>query len=135
MAGTTETISVVNSRRTVEEHMEFVRRNGASGKQVRHPEQTDHRARVRMFFMYPIRYCPNPTFSGDYTKAATMLDVSPDGVGFWCYEALMKGMVIHVRLPLLNEKTEWVKGKVVHCRPDAGQHQVGVSFIFDEEQS
>ena len=135
MTETTETVPVVNSRRTVEEHLEFARRNGANSDQLCQLDQTDRRARPRMYFVYPIRYCPNPTFSQGHSKAATMLDISLDGVDFWCYEALTKGMVVHVRLPLLDGKTAWVKGKVIHCRPEAGEYQVGVSFIFEQEQN
>ena len=131
MAETTKITPVVDSRRIVEEFVEFAKRNGARTYQVERTNQNDRWATVRMLFIHPLRYCTNSILSEDQTKPAQMLDVSLEGMGFWCCEALTKGAVVHVRLPLLDGNGAWVKGTVVYCRPEKGHYRVGVNFIFE----
>lgn len=130
MPETTETTPAINSRRIVEECIEFARHNGVSTPEI---DQIDRRTWPRMLFIHQLRYCPKSTLSEDHTEPAKMLDISLGGIGLWCHEALTDDTLIHVRLPLLDGKTAWVKGRVVHCRPDAEDYRVGVAFILDQD--
>jgi len=127
-------ITKTNSRRIVEECVEFARRNGGRACQVDRLDRLDRRASPRMLFAHHLCYCPNSTLSEDHTKPARMLDISLGGIGLWCREVLTEGMVIHVRLPVLYGKTAWVRGRVIHCSPDDAQHyRVGIAFILDQD--
>ena len=133
MAEATKITPVVDSRRIVEEFVEFAERNGARAYQVDRKDRTDRAATVRMLFIHPLRYCTNSILSEDQNKPAQMLDVSPEGVGFWCCETLTEGMVIHVCLPLLDGSSAWVKGKVIYCHPEVEHYRAGIAFIFDQK--
>ena len=133
MAETTETTPVVNSRRKVEEYVEVVRRTGARACQMGQTDRADQRATPRLLARDYLLYGPSPTLSDDYTRPARMLDISLDGIGFLCFEALTEGMVIHVRLPSLDSSTAWVKGRVIYCHPCAERYRAGIAFIFDQE--
>ena len=130
MTETGKTAPAISSRRIVEECVEFVRHNGQGAVQF---DQMDRRATPRLFFTHPIRYSPDSVLSEDRTKPAHMLDVSLDGIGIWCCETLMDDTLIHVRLPLLDGKTAWVKGRVVYCRPDAERYRAGIAFVLDQD--
>ena len=130
MPETTETTPAINSRRIVEECVEFARRNGAITPEI---DQIDRRTWPRMLFMHQLRYCPNSTLSEDHAKPAKMLDISLGGVGLWCREALTEGTVIHVRLPLLDRKTAWVRGRVIYCHPEVQDYLAGIAFILDQD--
>ncbi|MCK4850316.1 MAG: PilZ domain-containing protein [Phycisphaerae bacterium] len=123
-----------NSRRIVEECVEFARRNGGRACQVGRLDRPDRRASLRMGFAHYVCYCPNSTLSEDHTKPARMLDISLGGIVLWCCEAVTEGIVIHVRLPLLDGKTAWVRGRVVRSSPDDVEHYwVGIAFILDRD--
>ena len=130
MAEPTETTPMIDARKIVEECVEFVRR---SGQNIIHTEQMEKRAAPRILFTHPIRYSPDSVLSEDRTKPAHMLDVSLGGIGLWCCETLMDDTLVHVRLPLLDGKTAWVKGRVVYCHPDAERYRAGIAFILDED--
>ena len=132
MLKATETTPAISSRRIVEECVALARHTGASTSDIK---QFDQRAWPRVLFSHQLRYCSNSTLSEEHSRPARLLDVSPGGIGLWCCEAFTEGTVIHVRLPLLDGKTAWVKGRVVHCQPDAEDYRVGVAFIFDQELS
>ncbi len=128
MAKTTNT----DSRRIVEECVEFARRNGGRACQVDRLDRADRRASLRMFSAHHAWYCPNSTLSEDHTKLARMLDISLGGILLWCREALTEGTVIHVCLPLLYGQTAWVRGRTIYCNPDDAQHyRIGIVFILD----
>lgn len=131
MAETTKTTPVADSRRIVEEFVDFATNNGARPYQVERKDRTDRWATVRMLFIHPLRYCTNSILSEDQAKPAQMLDVSLEGVGFWCCEALTEGMVVHVCLPLLDGSSAWVKGKVIYCHLEIEHYRAGVAFIFE----
>ena len=130
MPETTESTPVINSRRIVEECVEFARRNGAGTPEI---DQFDQRAWPRMLFTHQLRYCPSSKLSEDHTKPAKMLDISLGGMGLWCCEALAEGTVIHVRLPLLDGKIAWVRGRVMYCQPEVEHYQAGLAFILDQD--
>ena len=130
MAETTETTPVVDTRKIVEECVEFVRR---SGQNIIHTEQMEKRAAPRILFTHPIRYSPDSVLSEDRTKPAHMLDVSLGGIRIYCRETLMEDTLIHVCLPLQDGKTAWVKGTVIYCRPDVEHYRAGIAFILEQD--
>ena len=130
MAETTEATSAIDSRRIVEECVELGRRNGAEIIQI---DRMDRRVTPRMLFSHQLRYCPSSPLSEDDTKPAFMLDISLGGIGLLCCEALPAGTEVHVRLPLLDGKTAWVKGRVVYCHPDVEDYKAGIAFIFNQD--
>ena len=130
MAETTENTSVTDSHRIVEECLEFARLSGANVVQI---DRMERRVTPRMFFRHQLRYCARAMFSEDDTKPAHLLDISLGGIGLRCSEALTQGTVIHVRLPLLDGTTAWVKGRVMYCNPDEEVYRVGIAFIFDQD--
>jgi hypothetical protein len=62
-----------------------------------------------------------------------MLDVSLGGIGLLCREGLAEGMQINIRLPQLDGKAAWMKGKVAYSRPEAEHYRVGIAFILDQD--
>ena len=130
MPKTTENTSVTDSRRIVEECLEFARHSGANVVQI---DRMERRVTPRTFFRHQLRYCARAMFCEDDTKPAHLLDISLGGIGIRCSEALTQGTVIHVRLPLLDGTTAWVKGRVIYCSPDEEVYRVGIAFIFDQD--
>ncbi len=129
MTETTETTSVTDSRRIVEQCVKLARRAGADAVQI---DRMDRRT-PRILFSQQLRYCANSLLSVDNSKPAYLLDVSLGGIGIWCSETLAQGTVVHVRLPLLDGTTAWVKGRVMYCNPDDELYQAGITFIFDQD--
>ena len=131
MSETAETPPVMSSLRIVEECVEFARQSGLFASQREQTPPEDRRTTPRMLLAHHLVYSAHSTLSEDSTKAAHMLDVSLGGAGLLCRETLADGMELHVRLPLLDGSTGWVKGGVVYCRPDAEHYRVGIAFILD----
>ncbi len=133
MAETAESRPVMSSRRIVQECVEFARQNGANASQGDQAALVARRATPRKVFTHHLVYSPHPELSEDCTKPARMLDVSLGGIGLLCCETLAERMEIHIRLPLLDGKNAWVKGKVVYCCPGEEHYLVGVAFILDQD--
>ena len=135
MAETSSATPVISSRRAVEECVELARSNRGQSFQADHIDPTDLRTTPRVPFTHHIHYCPCSTLSEDRTRPAQALDISLSGIGLWCSRPLAEGFVVHVRLPLLDGKAAWVRGRVVYCRPGVELYRVGIAFLLDEEQS
>jgi len=135
MSETSKVAPVINSRRAVEECVELIRSNRGQLFQADHTDPTDLRSTPRIPFTQHIRYCPCSTLSEDRTRPAQALNISLGGISLCCPRALAEGMVIHVRLPLLDGQTSWVRGRVVYCSLSIDFYRVGVAFLFDEDQS
>ncbi len=131
MTETSQVVVARSSREIVEECVELARCKCHNAVQV---DQLERRATPRMLFTPPLRYCTHFVLSKEHSKPARMLDVSLGGVGLWCREALTEKMEIYVRLPLLDGKTAWVRGRVAYCRPDAEHYRAGIAFVLDEHE-
>ncbi len=130
IAGTT---AVISSRKIAEECVEFVQQNGACPSQGDPKVLMDRRVAPRMVFRHHLVYSLQSTLSDDCTKPAHMLDVSLSGIGLLCCEGLAAGMQVNVRLPQLDGKTAWIKGKVAYSRPEAEHYRIGIAFILDQD--
>ena len=128
MAEPTETTPAADSCKIIQESVEFARRNGAATRQMDQVDRIDRRVTLRMLFTHQIHYCPNSTLSDDHTKLAYMLDISLGGIALCCCESLTVGTMVHVRLPLLDGKTAWVKGRVIYCHPEVEHYLAGIAF-------
>ena len=132
MAESTETAGAINSRWVVEECVEFVRRSGARSFQLKQTDRLNRRRELRKQFTHQLCYCPNSILSERHTRPAYMLNINSIGMALLCPKAVAEGMVIHVRLPLLNNRTAWVKGRVIYCMSGVEHHRVGLAFILDD---
>ena len=131
MPETIEAAPIIGSRRIVERCLEFAWHEGVPTAHLDESGFADRRTMPRAVFSQQMRYCPSSTLSENQAKPAWMLAVNLRGVGLRCSEALTEGAVIHVRLPMVDGTTGWVKGTVVYCRPDTEQYQAGIAFILD----
>lgn len=129
MAEPTETTSVINSRRTIQESIALICCNTGSMLQM------DQRAEQRTILMHQVRYCLRSPLSEDDTEPAFIIDISPGGIALWCCQTITPGRVVHIRLPLVGGKASWVRGKVMYCIPDADHYRAGIAFILDDDQS
>ncbi len=128
-----ETTGDIDCRKLVEECLEAVRRTGARVCQMGQTNRANQRATPRLLATHCLLYCPSPTLSEDYTRPARMLDISLGGIGLRCFESLTEGMLIHVRLPLLDGKTAWVAGRVIYCMPSEEHYRAGIAFILEQD--
>ena len=131
MPETTEVTPIIGSRRIVEQCLEFAWREGVPTDHVDDSCFVNRRAMPRPLLSHRVRYCPSSTLSENQAKPAWMLAINLRGLGLQCREALTEGQVVHVRLPLVDGTTAWVKGTVVYCRPDTEQYRIGIAFILD----
>ena len=131
MTDTAQAASVISSRQAVEQCLAFVQRSVGRRFQAQPDSQVDRRSSPRLAFTHQVRLCPHATLTEGHARPAQTLDISLGGVGLLCFDAIRKGAIIHVYLPVLDGQGAWVRGKVAYCRPHGVHYRAGIAFLFD----
>ncbi len=128
MSVTTGSSSQVAFRRTIDECVEFARRNGVGDFRV------GRRSCPRLPYVHPVRYCLDSSPSETQSHPGYTLNISLEGMALCCREAISLGTSIRVCLPLSDGSSIWKEGTIVYCEPDAEHYRAGIAFIADDDQ-
>ena len=128
MSLSTGAISQTAFRRTIDDCIQYARRNGVGDFRL------GRRSHPRLPYVHPVRYCLDSAPSQNQSQPGYTLNIGLEGMALCCREALAVGSSVRVRLPLSDGSTVWMEGTVAYCEPDAEHYRAGIAFITHEDQ-
>ena len=123
MSQSAETVSPTAYRRTIEDCIQYARRNGVGDFSL------GKRSHPRLPYVHPVRYCLDWAPSQSQSRPAYALNIGPGGMAIFCQEALTVGSSISVSLPSSDGATVRMEGTIAYCEPDDEHYRAGIAFV------
>jgi len=127
MSPSTAAISQTAFRRTIDECIEYARRNGVGDFRL------GRRSHPRLPYVHPVRYCLGSAPPQNQSQPGYALNISLEGMALCCQETLAVGSPIRVSLPLSDGSTVWMEGTIAYCEPDEEHYRAGIAFVAHDD--
>ncbi len=129
MPQSTETVSPTAYRRTIEDCIQYARRNGVGDFHL------SKRSSPRLPYVHPVRYCLGDAPSQNQSHPGYTLNIGLGGMSISCREAIIVGSSIRISLPLSDGSTAWMQGTIAYCEPDAKHYRAGIAFLPHDDNN